>query len=102
MTRETRSKAKFAFLARQVEIYRPTPGQAAAFSMIAAAKTREQKVKSLHRFFAVIEALVVSKAAWDWMEEQLITGKADISDYADFMKAVFEHVWDEASEDAGE
>ena len=78
-------------------MYKPTQGQAAAFALAArSAKGAADSVQMVGRFFAIIEALVVRKADWDWLEGQLISGTSDIPDYGKLLNDAFAHEWAEA------
>ena len=101
MGRNQRDKAAFAFKSKKIQMYRPTQGQAAAFALAArSAKGASGSLTLAGRFFAIIEALVVRKADWEWLEEQLITGESDIPDYGKLINDVFGHEWPEAEAEA--
>jgi hypothetical protein len=99
MGRDNRQRAKFSFHKREIEFYRPTDGQGAAFAMIAAAKTDREHFKGAVRFFTIIEKLTVSADDWDWLDGLMVDGTADVPEYATLMQQVFQYEWDEESDE---
>lgn len=105
MGRNQRDKAAFAFRSKKIQMYRPTQGQGASFALVVrTSKGSDDQFKAVSRFFSIIESLVVKKTDWEWMEEQLMTGAADIPDYGSLISEVFNHEWEPetAGDDAGE
>lgn len=103
MGRQKRDSAKFQFLGRKIEMYRPTGGQTAALGLIGSGQTEQRKKEGLYRFFRIIENLTVSPASWTWMDDQLVEGNAEVEDFGKLLSSVIQHEWDaETSEDAGE
>lgn len=100
MGRNQRDKAAFAFKSKKISMYRPTQGQAAAFALsVRSAKGETDQMKVVSRFFSILEALVVKQADWEWLEEQLIIGAADLPDYTKLITDVFSHEWAEPEAD---
>lgn len=94
MGRNQRDRAAFAFKSKKIQMYRPTQGQAASFALaVRSTKGTDDQMKMVSRFFAIIEALVVKKADWDWLEEQLISGESDIPDYGKLLNDTFGYEW---------
>lgn len=103
MGRQKRDSAKFNFLGKRVEMYRPTDGQGAALSLVGSGRTPEEKKAGLVRFFRILQSLVVSPSMWEWMDDQMVEGGAQVSDFSTLLKEVFENEWDvKASDDDSE
>jgi hypothetical protein len=102
MGRNQRDKAPFAFKSKKIQLYKPTQGQAASFALvIRTSKGADDQMRAVTRFFGILESLVVKKTDWEWMEDQLMTGVADIPDFSGLVSEVFSHEWAEP-EDAPE
>jgi len=95
MGRNQRLSANFTFKSKMVEVYKPTDGQLTAFATIAAAKTPTMMSWAASQFFRILEALVVDPENWAWMEDQLLEGTSDITDYVEFMQEVVTNDWNQ-------
>jgi hypothetical protein len=85
---------KLPFAGKPVTLRKPTDAQAAALMLA----TRKGE-KSILRFFAIIEALVDSPDDWEFMEDQMITGKVEVKDFADLLGDLFKVEWPDEVEE---
>lgn len=95
---QNRQTAVLPFRSKKIAVYRPSDGQKTVVASIGGSRSAVAQARAAHQFFRVLEALVVKPSDWEWMEDQLISGEASVSDYTEFMKGILEFEWDETDD----
>lgn len=91
-----RQTAKFSFNGHKIRLYKPTEGQYAGLAISDVKNGVIKDAKPIVRLFKVLESLVVDPKNWDAMDEALLTGAVELTDFMNLVKDVFEFDWTDA------
>lgn len=98
MGRKEKQKARLPFNGKAIEFYRPNDAQATIITMTSSlGKGRDASV--IIRFFRVVEALVVDRSDWEWMEELMVNGDVEVKIFFTLIEDLFSYDWPEQEDD---